>query len=173
VDQYVKENAKVIYIYFDYNAQIIQTEAYIVGILLKQVLCQVSDIPAEIESFYNDSIATSKKSRMTDLVCFLTQHSKSRIYAVFDALDECNDKYQQNMLSLLTLLEKSGFKLLISTRPHLHIDQDQLNSVQTVIIEADATDLKNYVLTTLTVKKNSNRELEARCLELVKEVKGM
>lgn len=173
MDQYVKYNAKVIYIYFDYKAQTMQTEVYIVGTLLKQLLCQISDIPADIESFYNDSIAKNNKPSVTDLVRFLTSHSKSRIYAVFDALDECNDKYQQNVLSLLAILEKSGFKLLISTRPHLQIVQDHLNSIQTAVIEADATDLENYVLTTLTVKKNGNRELETRCLELVKEVKGM
>ena len=170
-DQY-EESATVIYIYFDYKAQTKQTEIYVVGTLLKQILCQIPDIPAEIESFYNQSIAESRTPSTNDLIRLLVSSSRSRIYVIFDALDECDDKYQQEMLSLLSILEKSGFKLLISMRPHMKIDQN-LISVETIIIEANETDLENYVLAILQIKKNKNDELKRQCLELVKEAKGM
>lgn len=172
MDQYAKEDANVIYIYFDYKSQTKQTEVDIVSALLKQVLCRITDIPADIQSFYNDSVVANKKP-MNDLIRFLTLHSKSRTYAVFDALDECDDKYQQGMLSLFGMLEKTGFKLLISMRPHMKVDSDYLISVDTVTIEANVTDLENYVIVFLEQKKNKNNELKRRCLELVKEAEGM
>jgi hypothetical protein len=169
----MEEDAKVMYIYFDYKAQARQTDVYVVGTLLKQILLQVPDIPADIESFYDDSIAKEKKPSINDLTRFFTSHMKLRTYVVFDALDECDDKYQQEMLLLFGVLEKSGFKLLISMRPHIRVDQDHLISVKTVTIEANAADLENYVRVILQVKKNKNNVLERRCLDLVKEAKGM
>jgi hypothetical protein len=169
----VKENAKVIYIYFDYKAQANQTELYVAGTLLKQILYQVPDIPADIESFYNDFFTKNKIPSANDLTRFLTAHSKPRTYAILDALDECNDEYQQEILSLLNVLEKSGFKLLISMRPHLKIDRGHLISIKAVTIEANDADLGNYVLTILQVKNNKINELKRQCLELIKEAKGM
>jgi hypothetical protein len=169
----LKENVKVIYIYFDYKAQAKQTELYVAGTLLKQILYQIPEIPADIESFYNDFFTKNEILSTNDLTRFLTAHSKPRTYAILDALDECNGHYQQKILSLLSVLEKSGFKLLISMRPHLKIDQDHLISIKAVTIEANEADLGNYVLTILQVKKNKIDELKRQCLELIKEAKGM
>jgi hypothetical protein len=168
-----EEKAKVIYFYFDYKAQAKQTEIYIVRTLLKQILCQIPDIPSDIESFYNAVTAENRNPGLTDLIRFLTSHSKSQIHAIFDALDECDNEYQLEILSLFAVLEKSGFKLLISMRPHMKIGYEHLISFKTIIIEANEADLENYVLAILKIKRNKNNELKRRCLELINEAEGM
>lgn len=174
-EEFSNEKAKVVYMYFDYKAQAAQTVIYIVGTLLKQILCYSDGIPPELESFYDESVAKNKKPGKDDLVRFLVPdpRAKQRVYAVFDAFDECNESWEQDILSLFAALEKSGIKLLISSRPHLQFDQGQFTSVQNFVISADKSDLKNYILSTLKAKKNNSLELEKRCLDLIIGVDGM
>lgn len=97
---------------------------------------------------------------------------KFRIYAVFDGLDECGDADQTCVLSLLAHLQELGYRLLISSRPHIHL-QDQLGHTQTFEVSADESDLRNYVTARLKQVRNSARTLEGKCLELVKSTQGM
>lgn len=173
MENYATENAQIVYFYFDYKAQTIQTGVYVVGTLLKQLLCQSNHIPADLESFYNNSIANHKKPSLENLMRFVGPLSRPRVYAVFDALDECSDAYQRDVFSLFAHLEKSGVRLLISSRPHVRITRGQLESVKNLVVSADESDLENFVLRTLKTKRNNNPELEKKCLQLAKGAEGM
>lgn len=162
------------YIYFDYKAQQGQSGNYIAGTLLKQLVSQSTYIPADLESLYDESVSTASPINMTALIQFLTSLSKEfRIYTVFDAMDECSEDHQQDILSLLSSLAQSGYRILLSSRPHLHILRDQLGTLSTLTISADETDLECYAKARLIAERNRNEELESRCIVLVKESQGM
>lgn len=95
-----------------------------------------------------------------------------RIYAIFDGVDECSDAHQNCILSLLARLQRMGYRLLVSSRPHLHL-RDQLSYTQTIEISADESDLKKYVMARLREEKNPSPALQAKCLELIKNTHGM
>lgn len=131
----------------------------------------MNDIPHDVESFYEEATHSHKKIDMTTLTQLLISYSqKFCIYAIFDAIDECNEGHLQDILSLFVALETS-FKVLISTRPHLQNLRNRLSNMQIFNVSADEADLENYV--NIRVKSEENNDLRLGCLDLIKGVQGM
>lgn len=162
------------YIYFDYKAQKTETAIDVARTLLKQLVTQCHNLPTGLEALYERATKTDTDPDLAAFVEYLKIFSQSfPIYAVFDAMDECADDCQEPILALFAELQESGWRLLISCRPHLESLQDQWRNIQIFEIVADESDLKNYILTRLQKEKNNNAILEMKCLELAKGVKGM
>ena len=100
-------------------------------------------------------------------------NSFQTIYAVFDAVDEC-DVHQLNEIVALVANLGSSWKVLISTRPHLlqHL-RTELPNVSTLEISANEQDLQNYIMSRLAEKGNRDRILQAKCMEISKGADGM
>lgn len=133
-----------------------------------------ADIPSDLELLYKKSKTKSPDSAV--FVQLLTAYSKnfSSIYAVFDAFDECSDDNQNDMLSLFSVLEKSGYKLLISGRPQTPSKvRSQLKNIYALEVGAKVSDLKMYVNMRMLQEKISDKNLKIRILNLIKGVKGM
>jgi hypothetical protein len=171
------ENVKVVYVYFDYKAERTQTRIDIVRILLKQLLSQFDTVPPELESLYtlyDESICTSTNPDITTLTRFLTLCSQiSTIYAIFDAIDECSDVHQMEVLELFAHLQQSGYRLLISSRPHLHESLNQLSDRQSLEVCANESDLRNYIIARLIKEGIVSDKFKAKCLDLINDVGGM
>jgi hypothetical protein len=170
VDELLKvDQSKVVYVYFDYPSNRTQTGTNITASLLKQLLSQLEDIPLEIESYYNESKHT-RPSRDT-LVRYLTLCSRkfSKLYAVFDAIDESSEVNQNEILTLFADLQKLGYKILVSGRPGSAFSKLQcgLTHPRVLEIRADDSDLKQYVLS--RVKEGI---IQKKCLKLVERVDG-
>ena len=103
----------------------------------------------------------------------LTSLRTTRVYAFFDAMDECDSAYHDEILSLFRDLLSFGSRLLISSRPHLTKLQDTLIAAQTINITASDADLQSYILARLKEEKNKDSELERRCLNLVEGIQGV
>jgi len=163
----------VVYIYFDYNAQKIQTSVNILTNLIRQL--SQSDISPELEALYDQSMRDHIRPDENTFRQLLTSCSQkfSSVYAVFDALDECSESYQKEMLALFTHLQNSAYRLLISFRPHLYELRDKLESTQTLDVSAKDSDLRGYITTRLERKGNRSAHLKDRCTELAKNVDGM
>jgi hypothetical protein len=174
-ERFINENTNVLHIYFDFKAQQSQSAIDISSILLKQLLSNGDNIPHDVEDLYERCTRTGTRPDQTTLTLLLTSWSQksSSIYAVFDALDECSDRHQEEILSLFGLLEQSGYKLLISSRPHLQHLSDHLNRIQTINICADDSDLKNYIMARLASQRIHNPILTIKCLGLIEGVQGM
>lgn len=112
---------------------------------------------------------------LADLIPHLTSYSQNfPVYAVFDAIDECSDGQQADMISLFSELQKSGFKLIVSGRPHVqNAITDQLHDSETLEISADQYDVQNYIRARLKKEENKNLALEEKCLDLANNVQGM
>jgi hypothetical protein len=142
--------------------------------LVKQLLSQSNDIHPDIESLYDEYICTGKRpdrARFTQLLRSFS--AKYSIYAIFDAIDECSDANQEDLLLLFAELQTAGIRRLISSRPHLQHIQEQLGDVRTFEIRADESDLRRYVTFRLNKEKQINIKLKDKCLELIKGVQGM
>ena len=153
-----------------------QTTKVIAAKILRQLLAYFDEIPPELRSLYDDCIRKNSRLDASDLTRLLLLCSRkfSTLFAVFDALDECDDGHRLEILTFLTLLRKSGHRILISSRPHLRQQlQDELSDTSTLEISADEQDLRNYIITRLDQKGNKNVDLERKCLGLTKNVQGM
>ena len=108
------ENVEVVHIYFDYKAHQSQTALSVATSLLKQLLIRLDFIPQELESMYS----TNTKLNMATCKAMLFQCARKvgTIYAVFDAVDECNETNFTEILEFLAHFQNS-FKILLSTRP--------------------------------------------------------
>lgn len=174
-EHFKSENVAVVFVYFDYKAQQSQTAIDVRTNLLKQLLSHFEDIPAQLEAIYEGSARGN--SRPDQLIVTQLLRSCSRrytsVFAVFDALDECNESHQTEILKLFADLQGFGYRLCISFRPHSKRLLNTPYDSKTIEISADQSDLTNYVLTRLKQKKNQSGELKDRCLQLVKGVDGM
>ena len=174
LELFAHKDAKVIYMYFDYQARQNQSAVAVVGNLIKELLYQCDDIPAELELLYLQSVKNNAKPNITAFTQILVSYAQqSPIYAVFDALDECSEDQQEDLFTLFSILERSNFKLLISCRPHLQNLGDHLSSLQNISIHAEESDLENYILHRLRKERTSSDILKNRCLELIGNVHGM
>ena len=153
-----------------------QSKTQVVFSLLKQFLSQLSNIPRALEALYDECTKYQKPDReMTKLTEFLltwSQQLQVLTFGVFDAFDECDDSTQKDLLSFFGDLQKHGWRLLISSRPHVQ-GIETLDDSLSLEIRADEVDIKHYILHRFKLAKNSKAELLAGCLALGKGVDGM
>jgi hypothetical protein len=166
------------FVYFDYKAQQVQAIEDVIACLLKQVLTKFDDcnVPPELVTFYDHHALKGKRLDESILLQLLTTHSKkfSTVYAVFDALDECNESYQSKLFTLFGTLQQSGlYRLLGSFRPHLSKFQKVLGDPQILELRADESDLEKYAAMRLEEKGNKISKLREECVQLMKRVDGM
>jgi hypothetical protein len=169
----VDENFILIYVYFEYKAQQTHNGLDIVSNLLGQVVSQLDIIPAELEIMFNKNLKKSTRPDEKQITRILLSCSqKVPVYAIFDAVDECHDVYQDNVLSLFADLLHSRYRLLISSRPHLTKLRETLVDTQTFNISAAKSDLRTFILARLK-NQNKDAELELGCINLIDGVKGV
>ena len=172
--QLVYATAKVVYVYFDYTTSQTQQVADVARSLLKQLVAQSRDLSRELDAAYDNSIQSGCELDLSTCLQHLKRYSQvSPIYAVFDAMDECEENYQQAMFQLFAELQNCGYRIMISSRPHLWGLEVLLSNIQTFEIIADESDLRNYIISKLRLEKNNNCMLEAKCMDLVNGVNGM
>jgi hypothetical protein len=170
VDELFKvDESRVVYVYFDYPSNRTQTGTNVMASLLKQLLSQLEDIPSDIESSYNES-KHIRPSRDT-LVRYLTLCSRkfSKLYAVFDAIDESSEVNQNEILALFADLQKLGYRILVSGRPGSAFSKLEcgLTDPHVFEIRADDSDLKQYV-----VSRVKEGIIQKKCLKLMEKVDG-
>ena len=106
------------------------------------------------------------------LILELCSRKFSSRFALFDALDECSDMHQKDILDLFVNLQKFGYKLLISGRPPLADCYSTLSNVCTLEIKATETDVQTYINEKMKDKK-VHKKVQPHCLELAKAADGM
>jgi hypothetical protein len=115
-------------------------------------LLQHNALPRELETAYDKWIERGQRNRpdvdvFADLV---VQCSKefSTSFIVLDALDECGDEERDLLVNYLQQFLHAGFKIYITTRPHLHDSlMEAMGSAQRGMIEikANPIDVEKYV----------------------------
>lgn len=105
------ENYGVAYIYFNFKEQEQQHPIQALSSLIKQLLTQVkgSKLPAEAEKLYDEFISEKKQPPFQNLQQVLSSISQSftRVFLVFDALDECDEEFnERSFFHSLMVLQK-------------------------------------------------------------------
>jgi len=126
-DQAGGQDVAVACFYFDFAAQKEHSPTSVLGVLLKQVVGGLDEVPGEIVKAYENQkkVLGGRGPRLSDIVGMLqTTTSEKRTFICIDALDECVAAHQVKLLgSLSQILQKSpGTRIFVTGRPHVETE---------------------------------------------------
>lgn len=138
----------VVHIYFNYKEQQRQRPIDILASLVKQ-LCNVRpESVAVLEDLQKRSQKDNTTPTEDELYISLVELAKAftRIFIIFDALDECDrSKQRETLLPMCHRMGKDGFTLFITSRRSADDIQESFRAVPTVDIEANEGDIRSYI----------------------------
>ena len=128
--QVVGENAAVACFYFDFAAQEEQSPAAILGLVLKQVVSGLSEVPEGIVKAFRERerVIGGQSLELAEVVEFLQDITSSRCtFICIDALDECPQAHRVQLLdSLHHILQGSpGARIFLTGRSHILYEVDK------------------------------------------------
>ena len=151
-DQAGGQDVAVACFYFDFAAQKEQSPTSVLGVLLKQVVGGLDEVPGEIVKAYENQkkVIGGRGPRLSDIVGMLqTTTSEKRTFICIDALDECVAGHQAKLLgSLSQILQKSpGTRIFVTGRPHIEaeISKRLTGRVTSVSITPRRDDIISYL----------------------------
>ena len=123
-DKAKKQNIAVACFYVDFAAREEQSPTNILGSLLKQIVTGLERIPEEIRETFQDhkKVIGGRGLRVSEIVKMLQSVTSLRqTFICVDALDECVEGYQPEVLdSLRQILEKSSnTRIFLTARRHI------------------------------------------------------
>ncbi|KAI5839953.1 hypothetical protein DFP73DRAFT_500816, partial [Morchella snyderi] len=172
----------VAYVYFDYKEGDNQAPILVLASLVKQLGYQIPHLPQKISTLYEELEHKGKRPSLEDLIITLLSifASFKRVFIIFDALDECNQKGQRDkLLPLFHRLGEGGANLFITSRYYPQDIQVSFKNVPRIEIMASGQDIKSYILQRLEenprVKRLAEKaECEDRIIsELTERANGM
>lgn len=174
------------YIYFNFKEQEQQRPTQALSSLIKQLITQVkgSVFPAEAKKLYDEFILQQKQPPFQNLQQVLSSISQNftRVFFVFDALDECDEKIQRmELLSFLDGLAKmKHISLFVTSRPYPRDIYECLTKINAAKIEISANeeDIKMFIAETIDENSHAKALIqgdlrERIILKLVDLCKGM
>lgn len=170
------------HIYFDYKEQDNQKPAQVLASLIKQLLSQTLQLPAEVDNLYKKLKRHGKKPSIEELYTLLLVAARlfPRVFFVFDALDECHPENQRRvLLPLFQKMGNDGINLFLTSRPHPQDIQDSLKDTVKIELSAQEQDIVIYIQEKINENPRARGLVEqARCKdiivsELVNCAKGM
>jgi len=151
-DKAREENIAVACFYVDFAAREEQSPANILGSLLKQIVRGLGTIPEEIKETFQDhmKVIGGRGLRVPEIVKMLqTVTSLRRTFICVDALDECVEGYQPEVLdSLRKILEKSAnTRIFLTARRHIRGEIERYLGARAVIlsIKPSNDDIVGYI----------------------------
>lgn len=118
------------------------------SILLKQLATQIAHLPTGIASLYNKLQPKDEKPTLEEVYNALIEASRSfsRVFFVFDALDECRpDTQRRQLLPLFQRMGKDGIRLFLTSRPHPEDIQNALCDAARIELSAQEQDIVAYI----------------------------
>lgn len=164
-------NYGLAYVYFDYMEQTQQTLGLVLASLVKQLLGQLPQIPTGIQDLHERLRGGQKRPSFEDLFgtlrAILTKFS--RIFLVFDALDECDQENQRkDLLPLFHRLVGLGINVFLTSRPHPEDIQLSLSNAEKVMILAKKEDIAIYVEQSINQNPRARRIVEqGKCKDMI------
>ena len=160
------------YYYFEYN-QADQSVTTVVASLLRQFASWIPEgqMPRELYALYGELRRTGTrpdtKSQLLPNLITVSKRFETR-FLVFDALDECKESELQKFLDVLDDLNKSSFKIYITSRPHIsklnRFLQRHDESMELEIV-ADSTEVTTYVVKRVNEKENLDQGLKKSIID--------
>lgn len=126
---------------------------------MKQLASQIHSLPVEIEHLYNTLEPTGRTPSFDDFyrILLVAKNAFSRVYLIFDAIDECAEENQRKeILQLCHKMAQDGMKLFVTSRPHASNIQESFKYVAKIKLKAEKEDIESYV------KQKINENLRSR-----------
>ncbi|GMG48926.1 unnamed protein product [Aspergillus oryzae var. brunneus] len=133
------------YLYGDYRDQRAQTTVNILGVIVKQLLAHLSEIPLGILEIYEARVKQENALSLPDAEKFLdiTCEQFSRVYICLDALDELQD---QRSLLMTLQARSSSIQLYITGRPHVRVTVEMhIKEKREIPIVAHDHDIRQFI----------------------------
>ena len=143
-------NYGVAYFYFSVDRPHEQDFHHVLSCLAKQLIAQTAQLPESLENRYDDvhHLDTKPTSHQLQNVIVSIAKAKtfSRIFFIFDALDECKQGLRHDLLSFFKDMTDQGINIFATSRPNpQEIDPPPCNAV-TIELSAKDNDLRMYIL---------------------------
>lgn len=141
-------NYGVSYIYFEYVERDQQRPIDILRSLVRQLARQMDHLPAALELLYDTHYPKQDNPSFEDVYSAFIEVSSRfrRTFLVFDALDECDQKYQRKgLLPLFHRLKEDGLSLFITSRPYPEDIQLSFENAVKLEILAQVEDIGVYI----------------------------
>ena len=145
----LNQNVGLAYFYFDYREQEIQSAEVVIASVLRQLATAKPTLPQSVSDLYH-RLHGHRQPQRQDLEHAVSQlcDDFDRIFIVIDALDECAETSSRK--ALLEFLErlrgKTTISVLVTSRPHLDDFGKIIETSSKVMIEADDSDIRAYVV---------------------------
>ena len=171
------QNIAVACFYVDFAAREEQSPTNMLGSLLKQIVAGLERIPEEIRGTFQDhkKVIGGRGLRVSEIVKMLqTVTSLRRTFIFVDALDECVEGYQPEVLdSLRQVLEKSpSTRIFLTARRHIRGEMERHFGLRaaTLSIKPSNNDIVGYIR--MRLSKDRCRDamdagLEAKIIESI------
>jgi hypothetical protein len=145
------QNYAVAYFYFSVDRSNEQDFHHVLSSLVKQLTSQKIQLLESVERLYDDSergnrtLTTDQLENTILLIAKAKSSQASRIFLIFDALDECNQGLRYQFVSLFKRMTDKGINVFVTGRPNpQEINPPPPNSL-TVTLSADGDDLRLYI----------------------------
>lgn len=138
------------YIYFDYKEQERQKSIHVLAKLVRQLLLQIPYLPEKIRELHDKREQDGKRPTFEELytALLLVASLFTKVFFVFDALDECHKiKQRKNLLPLFRRMGTDGMNLFLTSRPYPEDIQEALDDHGAAKIElvAKEDDIRVYI----------------------------
>jgi len=173
------EDIAVAYFYFDTSIQKEQSAASVLGALLKQVVCGLTQMPETIADSFrrHKKFFGGRKLQLPNMVKILGSLSSSqRTFFCLDAVDECAAPDRAKvLLSLKEIIEASpASRVFLTGRPHVggEVGKRLLGGVALISISPPAGDIVRFIYRKLaedTALDEMDERLEAEIVEKIPE----
>jgi hypothetical protein len=171
------ENCATVYFHFDCKDRLTQNAMNVFHCLLKQLLHCLGSRPWPGEVLERLKTKRSESIGTRDILrfLFLCANQFSRVFFIFDALDECEDQAARwKLLDFLKAARELGpkVKTLITSRPQLPA-HEPLRSAESISIVAHDSDLELFIRTGIEHKCYKPAMQQEIVSKLVSNADGM
>ena len=144
-DKAKEQNFAVACFYVDFAAREEQSPTSMLGSLLKQIVGGLKRIPDEIRQIFEDhkKVIGGRGLRVQEIVKMLqTTTSLQRTFICVDALDECAERHQPEVLdSLRQILEKSAnTRIFLTARRHTRGEMERYLGTRAAVLSLKPSD---------------------------------
>ncbi|KAL8691053.1 MAG: hypothetical protein Q9218_003637 [Villophora microphyllina] len=144
---YPNELVAVAHYHFDYKDEAQQSPRHVISCLLKQVASGHPGLPQPVAALYNDFGKKGKAAPQSNLLQVLhsTCQEYSRVFFVFDALDECKLRSTGDYVELIVDLQRS-YPTFVTSRPLPDKTRETFQLWPQIEIKARDSDMRTYVI---------------------------
>ena len=122
---------------------------HVLSSLAKQLAARATQPIKDVERLYDESQhgkATPTSDQLkTTIFSIVNANTFTRMFFIFDALDECKPELRVDFVSLFRQMADEGINVFVTSRPNIHEINPAPTDVRTIQLSAYENDLRTYL----------------------------